>query len=126
MLNLLSAIKESLHSNDKAEAVAIHNYYIRSTKARNTLMFILANSLSPVQGIPEDVRKSVISGISETRSIPKGLSVEDTAMEAISLYQKDVNTSISMESYPVIPKQSLRYYIGSGNQLSDPPASIRR
>jgi len=126
MINLLSAIKESLHSNDRTEAVAIHNYYIRSTKARNTLMFILANSLSPVQGIPEDVRKSVISGISETRSIPKGLSVEDTAMEAISLYQKDVNTSISMESYPVIPKQSLRYYIGSGNQLSDPPASIRR
>ena len=124
MINLLSAIKESLRSNDRAEAVAIHNYYIRSTKARNTLMFILANSLSPVQGIPEDVRKSVISGISKTQSIPEGLPIEDAAMEAISLYQKDVNASISMESYPVIPKQALRYYIGSGNQLSDPPADV--
>lgn len=124
MNTLLSAIKESLRSNDRAEAVAIHNYYIRSAKARNTLMFILANSLSPVQGIPEDVRESVISGISKTRSIPEGLPVEDAAMEAISLYQKDVNASISMESYPVIPKQSLRYYIGSGNQLSDPPADV--
>ena len=123
MNNLLDAIADSLHGNDKGKAVAIHNHYLRTAKARSALLFLLANSLSPIRALPDGTRQSVIADLSKNRLVPEGLSATDAAMEAISLYRKDVNDAISVEDTPpMISKESLDYYIGSRKDLSNPPA----